>query len=222
MIKAVLFDLDGTLLDRDASVKWFIEEQYEKLDKQLGHVPKEKYISRFIELDNHGYVWKDKVYQQLVNEFQIEDLTWEELLGDYIREFKNYCVPFPNLISMLEQLKQNNLVLGMITNGFGQFQIDNIKSLGIEPYFDTILVSEWEGMKKPNPQIFMRAIEKLNVSPSECIFVGDHPVNDVRAAQDVGMLGIWKKGMHWIDAKGDFILADLGELPLMMKKIIII
>lgn len=56
MIKAVLFDLDGTLLDRDASVKWFIEEQYERLDKQLGHVLKEKYISRFIELDNHGYL----------------------------------------------------------------------------------------------------------------------------------------------------------------------
>lgn len=41
--------------------------------------------------------------------------------------------------------------------------MDNIKALGIEKYFETILVSEWEGVKKPDPQIFNRALEQLNV-----------------------------------------------------------
>lgn len=44
-------------------------------------------MRRFIELDNRGYVWKDKVYQQLVNEFEITDITWEELLQDYLNQF---------------------------------------------------------------------------------------------------------------------------------------
>ncbi|MGG1483024.1 HAD family hydrolase [Peribacillus castrilensis] len=219
MINAVIFDLDGTLLNRDASLQKFIDGQYERLNKWVGHIPKEKYTSRFIELDCRGYVWKNKVYQQLVGEFDITGITWEDLLQDYISQFKNSCVPFPNLISMLEKLRSNNLVLGMITNGKGQFQLDNIRALGIKKYFETILVSEWEGIKKPDPQIFKRALEQLNVSPNESIFVGDHPKNDVKAAQNVGMKGIWKKDFQWNNVEADFIVDDLAELPLIIEKL---
>lgn len=219
VINAVIFDLDGTLLNRDASLQKFIDGQYERLNKWIGHIPKEKYTSRFIELDCRGYVWKDKVYQQLAGEFDITGITWEDLLQDYISQFKNSCVPFPNLISMLEKLRSNNLVLGMITNGKGQFQIDNIRALGIKKYFEKILVSEWEGIKKPDPQIFKRALEQLNVSPNESIFVGDHPKNDVNAAQNVGMKGIWKKDFQWNNVKADFIVDDLAELPLIIENL---
>jgi len=219
MIKAVLFDLDGTLLNRDESLKGFIDNQYRRLNKWLGHIPKETYISRFIELDNGGYIWKDQVYQQLSKEYQIFGITWEGLLQDYINEFRHNCVPFKNLIQMLEELKSSNLQLGMITNGYGQFQLDNIKALGIENYFDVILISEWEGIKKPNPKIFLRALEQLKVSPNQCIFLGDHPENDVKAAQNVGMKGIWKKDVRWESVKADFTVNDLAELFLIIKKL---
>lgn len=49
----------------------------------------------------------------------------------------------------------------------------------------------------------------------ESIFVGDHPENDVKAAQNVGMKGIWKKGFQWNNVKAAFIVDDLVELPLM-------
>jgi putative hydrolase of the HAD superfamily len=87
------------------------------------------------------------VYQQLVNEFNISEITWESLLQDYLEQFKNNCVPFPNLNSMLKGLKSKSIRLGIITNGKGQFQMDDIKALGIEKYFETIIVSEWEGKK---------------------------------------------------------------------------
>lgn len=155
----------------------------------------------------------------MAGEFDITGITWEDLLQDYISQFKNSCVSFPNLISMLEKLRSNNLVLGMITNGKGQFQIDNIRALGIKKYFETILVSEWEGIKKPDPQIFERALEQLNVSPNESIFVGDHPKNDVNAAQNVGMKGIWKRDFQWNNVEADFIIEDLAELPLIIEKL---
>lgn len=218
MIKAVLFDLDGTLLDRDESVKGFIHSQYDRLNSIVGHIPRENYIKRFIELDQRGYVWKDKVYQQLVTEFQITEITWEELLQDYICEFKNHCVPFPNLVNMLQELRSRNLRLGMITNGRGQFQLDNIKALGVEKYFDRILISEWEGIKKPDPDIFKRALKQLNVAPHESIFVGDHPDNDVKAAQNVGMIGVWKKDPQWNQSVADCVVEDLAELPLFLEK----
>ncbi len=213
MIKAILFDLDGTLLDRDASLKVFLDKQYERLIEWLGHTPKQNYISRFIELDNRGYVWKDKVYQQLVMEYDIAGLTWEELLQDYLDHFKASCVPFPNLIWTLEQLKERNFMIGVISNGKGQFQMDNIRVLGIEKYTDIILISEWEGVKKPDPIIFKRALAQLNVLPEESIFVGDHPEKDVQAAQRIGMKGVWKRDHHWVaDFQADYIIDDLAKL----------
>jgi putative hydrolase of the HAD superfamily len=219
LIKAVIFDLDGTLLNRDESVKKFIDKQYERLNKWVGHIPKEKYTTRFIELENRGYVWKDKVYQQLVDELDITGITWGGLLQDYISQFKNSCVPFPNLLSMLEELRSNNLILGMITNGHGDFQKWSIHSLGIGSYFDKILISELEGIKKPDPQIFKRALEQLNVSSNESIFVGDHPENDVKAARNIGMKGIWKKDFQWDNIEADFIVDDLAEIPLILEKL---
>ena len=221
MIKAVLFDLDGTLLDRDLSVRRFIDKQYERLIKSLGHISKEKYSARFIELDNHGFVWKDKVYQQLVDELEITNIDWEDLLKDYLDEFKNSCVPFPNLLSMLEDLISSKFILGIITNGYGQFQMDNIKALGIENYFESILISEWEGIKKPDPQIFRKALTELNLEPSQSVFVGDHPLNDVKASKNIGMVGIWKKDSRWDKVEADFIIDDLGELPTLLKKCLI-
>ncbi|OAT72891.1 HAD family hydrolase [Parageobacillus thermoglucosidasius] len=213
MVKAVMFDLDGTLLDRDASIQKFIEYQYERLKHLLSHIPKESYIARFIELDNRGYVWKDTVYKQMVKEFAIIGITWENLLEDYMNYFHKSCVPFPYLVWLLEELKRKSLKLGMITNGKGQFQMRSIKALGIEGYFDTILISEWEGMSKPDPWLFQRALDQLHVLANESVFVGDHPINDVQAARNAGMKTIWKKDAIYESADADFVIEELKEIP---------
>ncbi|MEO4052172.1 HAD-IA family hydrolase [Solibacillus sp. CAU 1738] len=220
MLKAAIFDLDGTLLNRDASVLEFINKQYERLSKHFSHIPKDIYMKRFIELDHHGYVWKDKVYAQLIEELDITSLTAEQLLNDYLLEFRNHCVPFNNLREMLEDLKKQGLSLGIITNGYGHFQLHNIKALGIEHYFDVILISEWEGIKKPNPEIFERSLSKLQVKPEESMFIGDHPVNDVEAAKNIGMVTVWKKDGAWDMPNADFMIDQLMELPSIVRKLV--
>ncbi|PTE88572.1 HAD family hydrolase, partial [Staphylococcus equorum] len=62
MIKAILFDLDGTILDRPSSLNKFIDYQYDKFINYLNHIDKNTFKRKFIELDQNGYVWKDKVY----------------------------------------------------------------------------------------------------------------------------------------------------------------
>ncbi|WP_373546566.1 HAD hydrolase-like protein [Chamaesiphon sp.] len=75
-----------------------------------------------MELDCRGHVWKDKVYQTLVREFEISGISWAELLDDYKTQFQFHCVPFPCAIEMLTTLKQQGYLLGIITNGRGKFQ----------------------------------------------------------------------------------------------------
>lgn len=212
MIKAILFDLDGTLLNREASLKKFIENQYERLGHFFNHVDKETYCQRFITLDDNGYVWKDKVYADLVKELEITNIAATELLNDYTAHFQAHCVPFPHVKETLQKLQQQGLKLGMITNGLGQFQMNNIQALGIEDFFETILISEWEGMQKPMPEIFEKALQNLSVQAEESMFVGDHGVNDILAAKHVGMKTVWKENDFTTDLGAHYTIQDLLEL----------
>jgi putative hydrolase of the HAD superfamily len=175
--------------------------------------PKDRFVQRFIELDNHGYVWKDKVYQQLIEEFGIADVDWADCLNDYVSSFQHHCIGFANLQSMLSKLRENGIKVALISNGFGQFQYDNFKALQIEHLFDEVLISEWEGLRKPDPAIFNRALAKLGVPAEQALFVGDHPDNDIRASREVGMKAAWKRSAQYEAANhADMVIDDLEEL----------
>jgi putative hydrolase of the HAD superfamily len=75
-VRAVIFDLDGTLLDRESSIEQFISGQYDRFDRHLSHIPKIDYANRFIEVDCLGHVFPDIVYQMLVAEFNIDRIGW--------------------------------------------------------------------------------------------------------------------------------------------------
>lgn len=217
-MKAILFDLDGTLLDRDSSLHQFVTAQYQRFRTHLYHVPVDKYVSRFIELDCRGHVWKDKVYQQLVDDYSISGVSWAELLEDYETHFMQHCVPFPHLIPMLDTLKKHEYSLGIITNGRGTFQTRAIQGLGIEHYFDAILVSDTEGIKKPDIRIFHRALDKLGVKANASVFVGDHPQADIEGAKNAGMKTIWKRDAYWpIAFEADATIDDLAEIPIVIR-----
>lgn len=218
MVSAVLFDLDDTMLDRDASLLRFLHDQHDRLQPFLGHILQADYVKRFVELDAHGYVWKDVVYQKLIEEFRIQGVSAEALLEDYITRFHFHCVPVPHLMETVEHLKQHQFKLAVITNGFTGFQMRNIRALGIEHCFSEILVSEQVGRKKPDPGIFHHALDLLGVSPQESIYVGDHPINDVQASRQIGMIGVWKKSQHWSPPEhADFVIDDLAELKTLTQ-----
>ncbi|MED3537492.1 HAD family hydrolase [Bacillus toyonensis] len=212
MIRAVLFDLDGTLLDRRQSLEQFIRDQYNRFAFHLINIEKFEYCSRFLELDNNGYTWKDKVYSTLLCKYNITTLTPEQLLHDYITNFRHHCIPFPNMHELLQQLKQLNIKIGIITNGFTEFQMSNLQALNIHTYTNTILVSEAEGIKKPHPEIFKRALQKLNVKAEECLYVGDHPENDALGSEQVGILGVWKRDLFWGDFEHSRVIDDLLDV----------
>lgn len=219
MVRAVIFDLDGTLLDRDASIEKFIAAQYDRLIDELNHIPKLDYMSRFVELDCHGHVWKDKVYQELVAEFKISGLDWQTLLQDYETQFQFHCVPFPFLAEVLSTLKQQGYLLGIVSNGLGVFQTRAIAGLGIQDYFEAILISEIEQVRKPQAEIFHRAANQLGVTTSNSVFVGDNPEADIMGAKNADMKTIWKRNSHWeAPTAADAIVDELNEIPDIIQR----
>ncbi len=135
------------------------------------------------------------------------------MLDDYRSGFPNACVLFPDAAQTLSVLRTSGLKLGLITNGSIRMQSRKLQCLALAPMFDTILISDAEGISKPDPQIFQRALERLNVSPARSVFVGDHPDVDVAGARAAGMQAIWRRdpnGSRMIEADG--VIDELGDL----------
>jgi putative hydrolase of the HAD superfamily len=77
----------------------------------------------------------------------------------------------------------------------------------------TILISDAEGISKPDRQIFHRALDRLNTDPAQAVFVGDHPEVDVAGARAAGMRAIWRRDprvSRMVQADG--VIEELGDL----------
>jgi putative hydrolase of the HAD superfamily len=195
--KAILFDLDGTLFDRDGCFRELVERQYVFFGETLAHIPRETYIERVIELDAHGYVDKAVVYRDVARLFELPDAFAQRLLEHFRETYTSLCRGFPEIPSALAALRAKGLKLGVITNGSTQMQEMKIRQLGFEDFFDCVLISDREGLRKPDPRIFELALERLGVTAGEAWYVGDHPVADVRGAFDAGLTAVWRYTPHW-------------------------
>jgi putative hydrolase of the HAD superfamily len=90
--------------------------------------------------------------------------------------------------------------------------------MGIAPLFDTILISETEGIHKPDPRIFFRALERCGTAARETMFVGDHPENDIEGAKGAGLVPVWKSIPYWQVGQGVLTIHSLSELlPLVLE-----
>lgn len=190
MQKAILFDLDQTLLDRNTSLIKFVEWQV-NFFQLVSQANKQAFITRFIELDNYGNVWKDLVYSQLLEDFNIKTFCVESLLESYINDFNKFCRPFEKVSETIQNLYHKGHKLGLVSNGKSPFQESNFYALGLREFFSTVIVSEAIGIRKPDPRIFEFACKELDCIPNHCIFVGDNLKADIEGAKKVGMRTIF-------------------------------
>lgn len=190
MRNILLFDLDQTILNRNASLIHFISWQVNFL-QLVPQELKDAFIKKFVELDDNGNVWKDIVYSQLIKDFDIKNFTVDELLQSYITDFNKFSIGFDNVQKVISDLYQKGYKIGLVSNGKTPFQENNFYALGLTQYFSTIVVSEAIGLRKPDEKIFAYTCNQLNCSPSDCIFIGDNPKADIEGAKNVGMKTIF-------------------------------
>ena len=218
MPSAILFDLDNTILDRHNSLAHHLSQQPGRLPGIFAAISFDEYVDAFMELDDNGYTARAEVFQGVERVLRLPAGTASALLQDLQAHFPDECITFPKAHEVLGMLAGNGLRLGLITNGAAVWQQRKIDSLGIADYFGVILISEAEGVRKPHPEIFRRAVDTLGVSAEEAVMVGDNPEADIRGAKSFGMKAVWKQDDYWDPPEiVDAVIDNLEELPQVLQ-----
>ncbi|GKU79166.1 HAD family hydrolase [Paenibacillus sp. L3-i20] len=197
--KAIIFDLDNTILDRTQTFltfsRSFINNYFENHDQH------DNLLKRLIELDQDGYKDKKVLFDELLAE-----LPWEikpdhsELMNYYDIHYVKSAVLMDQAIEVIQALR-SKYKIGMITNGRTMIQYGKIDFLKIRNHFDAIIVSEEAGIKKPHVDIFELAAARLGIPLDQCMYIGDHPLNDIVGAAKAGMDTIWfQVNQPWSDS----------------------
>ena len=115
-------------------------------------------------------------------------------------------------MALLEYLKPK-YHLHLITNGFQEVQHTKLSGSGLEPYFETLTVSEEVGVKKPNPEIFHYALRKANATAEESLVIGDEMAVDIDGARAAGIDQVFfnPSGME-VEGKRTFEVKRLSEI----------
>ena len=205
--KHVFFDLDRTLWDFDAAAEVAFERIYEKYNlKSLGIPSAHEFHEVYHPLNER--LWElyreDKITKADLNRtrflkplehYGIHDIE----LADHLSEDYVYWSPrivrlVPGTMELLDYLKPK-YHLHLITNGFQEVQHTKLSGSGLEPYFETLTVSEEVGVKKPNPEIFdypnpeifHYALRKAHATAEESIVIGDEMAVDIDGAKAAGI-----------------------------------
>jgi putative hydrolase of the HAD superfamily len=219
MIEAVFFDLDGTLYDRDALVAGLLDEQFTVFERELAGLSRERFLREALAMDAHGHGEKEEGYARLTREWGLDARLAGRLIEHFWSRYDAHCLLSDDVRATLEALRRGGKKLGVITNGYSaERQRRKLAALGLAESFDVVLVSAEEGVRKPDAEIFRRALARGAVAPSRAVFVGDHPEADVEGASNAGLVAIWKFVPYWETIRpGVPTVRNLAEiLPLCL------
>ena len=177
MIKAVIFDLDDTLI----SEYCYVLSGYRKVSDVIAKkyfLEKEEVFEKLISLFR---IDKKEVFNRLLEIMNI-DYDKEDILGlvKVYREHIPDIVFFDDVIPVVKSLKNMGVKTGIISDGYQITQRNKLLSLDAKKYFDYIILTDEWGKEfwKPSPKAFEEMKKMCNCRYSEMIYVGDNPTKD--------------------------------------------
>lgn len=186
-----MFDLDNTIADREGAVAAWLDEF--SLEHQLSSEVRDW----ILDLDNDGYSDRLEVFGEIRERLNL-NRPLDQLLAEYQERVVQLTGPTPGAIDCLQQMRRRRWTLALVTNGSSGQQQGKIDALGIRDLFDVICVSGELGVKKPSPEIFEAAAERIGESAAGAWMVGDSPLNDVEGGRRLGMNTAWVvRGRSW-------------------------
>lgn len=223
MIKAVLFDFDETLQDRTAAFEKYMDTFLADFCPDISREEAEKRKKEMRITGNGGYVNREAWYAGLIKSWNWLDAPSNVILANhYDTKFGDHNVIFPNSERLLKELKKRGYLVGVITNGPSYLQNHKMDTSGLRPYCDIVVVSGDVGVHKPDSALFTYTADKLGVRADECIYVGDHPVNDIEGALGAGMKAI-RMNYGWFkdkDLRDDVpVIEEIIDVLKYIKKL---
>ena len=242
-ISAVLFDLDDTLLDWSGRVGSWTEITRPHVDNvhdnltSHGHALPDKdafaVIYRDIIIDSWAEArrtWESVCFETVLRKscllvgLDVDQIDFHELMVAFDYAPIPGVVPFVDTIPVLERLRELEYRIGMITNSMMPMWMRDIEleRYALTPYFDVCITSGDCGTIKPNPAIYQKALDLLELTPNQVLFVGDRPANDIAGAKNAGITSVLFTPPHLNrDLDGvepDYTITKLSELlPILGK-----
>lgn len=216
MVEAILFDFDGTLVDYvDSDVR-----SLQWLHCQLGSdVHFDTFLNTAVEeiMTFHRIVNENKADPLMLHEFRLKNtfirhnLKWNDTFMEiYRKKLIELCTPIPGVEKLLSGIKRR-VKTGIVSNAYdGAEQRERIRSSGIGAFFDVIVIAGDIGVFKPDPAIFSYALNCLNASPDQALYVGDSIAYDINGAKSAGM----KTVLFNKNTKRDVNVADYSALGI--------
>lgn len=245
MLKAVIFDLDDTLLDwRTQSIDW--------MDYNRIHI---RYVIEYVtdiigtnSVDERDLLqtvnsltrssWENAretmqaphlgniIYDALASlSITHPAITVDSLIDAYQWRGMPGVEPFPEVPSVLQTFRDYGLRIGLVTNAFQPMRSRKVElaDYGLVDFFDSMISAADAGIIKPARAIFERSLQELSVTAEEAVFIGDSREADIFGAQNIGMKAILRRRIddtallhHKI--KPDAEITELGQLFNILDK----
>jgi len=204
-ITAVGFDLFNTLIIAEPGA---LDEALKRLVKgleQYGIFPdpvpfqqayREAAVRHITEanhngIETHNRFWISEALQRLGYAIEPEDARISSAVESYFSAFLDFCHVIPDALPMLRDFKAGYR-LGLLSNfTHAPAALKLIQHLGLDGFFDVVLISGEIGYRKPHYRVFEELLHGLGVSRAELLYVGDDPEADVRGALNVGIQPVW-------------------------------
>ena len=227
-VKAVIFDLDGTLYDYDAAHEIAFRVLCGYVEKTLGlsesgfRAVYDSVMEEQVTRSGGAYaaIHNRMIRFQMILERLGKPILYAPEMADlYWDAFLDACVPVPGVRETLEALRERYAV-GVGTNMTADYQFRKLQKLGLLALIDFMVSSEEVSAEKPEKRLFDACAEKAGCTASECVFVGDSLSHDVRGALNAGMSAVWlaPSGRAADAPDGVPRIASVSELPGLLKR----
>ncbi len=226
MIKAVIFDADGVIINSFMAAF----QRHCKIAKELGFIPPPLELFR----QHFGKEWQKNFIPALARKLNWPDGAVDKFINTYLQDYKDFNYPpMPKARETLLALHQQGIVLAIVSNRLKTTLNLRIKRAGLNPdIFYQILSPEDTNFRKPDPRVFDSLLQKLKqqkgILPMEVIYVGDTIEYDMKAAEKhnppLHFIGITsgattKEEFLQAGLEEKFIISSLEEIIPIIKSL---